>query len=222
MEAIPNLKSRFSPSFPHRAAGLQGRLWEGPSERAQDLRSPIPPGRRSAPHGRLQWDLLYPRRRGRSKTRWGRPSVSDSAEKYLVYVAAGFTVFSTAMEKANAVVLEPIMSVEVVAPQEFQGAVIAGVNRRHGVITGQDGGEGYFTLYADVSPVNINIRGLSPVSPAFSSSFNSNVILFVPTDPTKWHVWLRHRAALLYWGKFKDIQNLSGNVEEWVQLKFVF
>lgn len=112
------------------------------------------------------------------------PFVSDSAEKYLVYVAAGFTVFSAAMEKANAVILEPIMSVEVVAPQEFQGAVIAGVNRRHGVITGQDGGEGYFTLYADVSPVNINMQRLSRVLPSFSSS-NSNVILFFPTDPTK-------------------------------------
>ncbi len=71
----------------------------------------------------------------------------------MLCVNAGFNVLSSAMEKANTAILEPIMSVEIVAPQEFQGTVIAGVNRRHGVITGQDGAEGYFTLYADVSPV---------------------------------------------------------------------
>ncbi|KAJ6649566.1 Elongation factor G, mitochondrial [Pseudolycoriella hygida] len=50
-------------------------------------------------------------------------------------------------------IIEPIMMVEVVMPDEFQGVVIGQLNKRHGIITGTDGIEGWFTVYAEV-PLN--------------------------------------------------------------------
>lgn len=81
----------------------------------------------------------------------GQHHMVDSSE--LAFRLAAIGALKQVMGKADCQILEPIMDVEVNAPNEFQGAVIAGINKRTGVILGSDGGEGYFTIYCEV-PLN--------------------------------------------------------------------
>jgi len=60
----------------------------------------------------------------------------DSSE--IAFKVAGSMAFKEAMAKAQPVILEPIMSLEVVTPEEFMGDVISDVNRRRGRIVGQE------------------------------------------------------------------------------------
>lgn len=49
--------------------------------------------------------------------------------------------------------IEPIMNVEVVVPEEFQGAVLSQLSKRHGIISANDIYEGWSTICAEV-PLN--------------------------------------------------------------------
>lgn len=60
----------------------------------------------------------------------------DSDE--LSFKLAGRKAFRAAMEKAKPILLEPVMHVEVVAPQEFSGDLMGDLNTRRGRIQGMD------------------------------------------------------------------------------------
>jgi translation elongation factor EF-G len=53
-------------------------------------------------------------------------------------------------------ILEPIMSVEITGPDEFQGTVMGQLNKRHSILTGTDNHEGWFTIFAEVCGGDFN------------------------------------------------------------------
>jgi len=73
----------------------------------------------------------------------------DSSE--LAFRLAVQGAFREAFLKAAPVIMEPKMSVEVVAPVEFQGAVIGAMNQRKGVVEDTEVREDEFSLLAEVS-----------------------------------------------------------------------
>ena len=60
----------------------------------------------------------------------------DSSE--MAFHIAGSMAFKEAMQKDGAILLEPIMRVEVTMPEEYMGDVIGDINSRRGRIEGMD------------------------------------------------------------------------------------
>ena len=78
----------------------------------------------------------------------------DSSE--MAFKVAGSMAFKEAMKRANPVLLEPVMKVEAVVPEEYMGDVMGDINSRRGKIEGMETRAG-----AQV------IRGLVPLSEMF-------------------------------------------------------
>ncbi|KAF8509856.1 elongation factor G, mitochondrial [Hysterangium stoloniferum] len=73
----------------------------------------------------------------------------DSSELAFRLTAIG--AFREAYKTAHPVILEPVMKVEVVAPVEFQSAVIGSLNKRRGLIIDNEIREEEFTATAEVA-----------------------------------------------------------------------
>src|SRR5690606_31681078 len=72
----------------------------------------------------------------------------DSSE--IAFKMAGIFAFKEAMKNAGPVLLEPIMSVELTSPEEFQGDLMGDINRRRGRINGMESKAGATIVNAHV------------------------------------------------------------------------
>ena len=79
----------------------------------------------------------------------------DSSE--MAFKIAGSMAFKKGAQQARPVLLEPMMKVEVVTPEDFMGDVVGDLNRRRGIIEGMDDGMGGLK----------EVRALVPLSEMF-------------------------------------------------------
>lgn len=100
----------------------------------------------------------------------------DSSE--LAFRIATINAFRQGVLKANPIVLEPVMKVEVQVPREFQSAVTSSIGRRKGIILNSEAkaGEDFITIDAEVPLSNMvgystDLRSLTQGKGEFSMEF---------------------------------------------------
>ncbi|MBK9131376.1 MAG: elongation factor G [Gammaproteobacteria bacterium] len=65
-------------------------------------------------------------------------SYHDVDSNEMAFKIAGSMAFKDGVRKADPVILEPIMKVEVVTPEDYMGDVMGDLNRRRGIVQGMD------------------------------------------------------------------------------------
>jgi len=99
----------------------------------------------------------------------------DSSE--MAFKIAGSIAFKDGALKANPVLLEPIMKVEVVTPEEYMGDVMGDLNRRRGLPLGMDDSPSGKIIRADVPLAEMfgyatDLRSMSQGRAVYSMEFN--------------------------------------------------
>jgi len=101
----------------------------------------------------------------------------DVDSSVLAFEIASRAAFKELREKASPKLLEPIMNVEVVTPEEYLGSVIGDLNGRRGQIQGQDVRGNAIVINAFVPLANMfgyvnNLRGMSQGRAQFTMQYD--------------------------------------------------
>ncbi|WP_324780256.1 elongation factor G [Thiobacillus sedimenti] len=98
----------------------------------------------------------------------------DSSE--LAFKLASILAFKDGMRKANPVLLEPMMAVEVETPEDYMGDVMGDLNRRRGIIQGMEDVGGIKAIKAEVPLAEMfgystDLRSMSQGRATYSMEF---------------------------------------------------
>src|SRR3954466_10704920 len=101
----------------------------------------------------------------------------DVDSSALAFEIASRAAFREALQKGKSVLLEPIMKVEVVTPEDYTGSVIGDLNSRRGQIQGQDMRGNANVINAMVPLMNMfgyvnNLRSMSQGRATFTMQFD--------------------------------------------------
>ena len=101
----------------------------------------------------------------------------DVDSSALAFEIASRAAFREALQKGGSVLLEPIMKVEVVTPEDYIGSVIGDLNSRRGQIQGQDMRGNANVINAMVPLANMfgyvnNLRSMSQGRATFTMQFD--------------------------------------------------
>jgi elongation factor G len=107
-------------------------------------------------------------------------SYHDVDSNEMAFKIAGSIGFKQGFRKARPVLLEPIMKVEVVTPEDYSGDVIGDLNRRRGQITGMDETPAGKAITADVPLSEMfgyatTVRSMSQGRATFTMEFSKYV-----------------------------------------------
>jgi elongation factor G len=107
-------------------------------------------------------------------------SYHDVDSNEMAFKIAGSIGFKDGFRKAHPVLLEPIMKVEVVTPEEYSGDVIGDLNRRRGQVTGMEDQAAGKVITAEV-PLSMmfgyatTVRSMSQGRATFTMEFEKYV-----------------------------------------------
>jgi elongation factor G len=107
-------------------------------------------------------------------------SYHDVDSNEMAFKIAGSMGFKDGFRRARPVLLEPIMKVEVVTPEEYSGDVIGDLNRRRGQITGMDESPAGKAITADVPLSEMfgyatTVRSMSQGRATFTMEFSKYI-----------------------------------------------